>query len=105
MSHDRAALVAPDVLAAKCQPRQTLHCQCCGASYERGSFRCCAPPSGMASHVWLARACKPVKQGGCGKCYAHCTCPDKASRVQRDQPIDRLAASLLDRLKGSRCTS
>ena len=49
-------------------------CYCCGGSYPWGEWRCCAPPVGMRSEIWMARYCAPVEKGGCGKCERHCGC-------------------------------
>lgn len=56
------------------RPPQMLHCLCCGERYERGRFRCCAPPAGMKPHHWLLQHCKAKEAGGCGKCARHCVC-------------------------------
>lgn len=57
---------------------KTLHCYCCGESYDRGHFRCCSPPAGMASHVWLEKFCHVCGTPTRGKCPKHCTCPKTA---------------------------
>ncbi len=53
----------------------TLRCYCCGGSYERGHFRCCAPPNNMASHVWMTQWCRVEISPGkfCNKC-PRCGC-------------------------------
>lgn len=51
-----------------------VRCVCCGESYTRGHFRCCAPPNGSASEVWLSKFCPVPDRGGCGKCPRHCLC-------------------------------
>lgn len=53
----------------------TLTCYCCGHSYERGHFKCCAPPTGMASHKWLEQFCRVQLAPGkyCNKC-PRCGC-------------------------------
>lgn len=79
------------------QPR-TLRCMCCKVLYRRGEFRCCAPPKGMASHVWLGLTCPMPDQGGCGKCARHCQCPSKADRVGTG-PLAILAADVLQDLE------
>jgi hypothetical protein len=57
----------------------TLMCYCCGEAYERGQYRCCAPPKNMSSHAWLARHCKQCvpnnPHGSRSHCPRHCTCP------------------------------
>ena len=53
----------------------TLHCYCCGDQYERGKFKCCAPPAGMASRFWLEKFCYVCGTETRGKCPKHCTCP------------------------------
>jgi hypothetical protein len=62
------------------KPRPMLRCCCCGEVYERGRFRCCAPPNGMKSEKWLELAC-PMPPRGCGKCAKHCACPSKVARL------------------------
>lgn len=44
----------------------------------------------MAAHRWMALSCKKVEHGGCGKCFRHCTCPDKHERV----PLGPLAGDV-----------
>lgn len=70
-----------------------LTCYCCKSTYERGKFRCCAPPSNMRPHYWRAQFC-----AACNKCPHHCLCVD---RVMRDstlkvrnemEPLRKLAA-------------
>ncbi len=52
----------------------TLHCFCCRRPYQRGRFKCCAAPTGMASHKWLDRWCRVVvNDKPCGKC-PRCGC-------------------------------
>ena len=61
-------------LAGEAAPPLELHCTCCQTAYVRGQWQCCAPRSGMASHVWLALWCHDCGTGTCGKCPKHCTC-------------------------------
>lgn len=49
-------------------------CYCCGTKYERGKWRCCAPPKNMASHVWLERWCRGCGPANARRCPRHCTC-------------------------------
>jgi len=58
--------------------RQMLTCFCCGTIYEKGHYRCCAPPANVTPAAWLARHCH--KCAGDPKrlrsnCPNHCTCP------------------------------
>lgn len=78
--------------ASETQP--TLRCMCCKTRYIRGSFRCCAPPGGMASHNWLAMSCPMPANGGCGKCAKHCECPNKVARLGKG-PLASLGAQFL----------
>lgn len=50
-------------------PKKFLVCYCCRAVYQRGHFRCCAPPNGMLSHHWREKFCTV-----CRKCPNHCAC-------------------------------
>lgn len=85
-------LVDDDVIARRLEPRPEIRCVCCGTRYLRGSFACCAPPKGMASHVWLELSCRGT--GGCGKCARHCQCPTKAARLGQG-PLAGLARDFL----------
>jgi hypothetical protein len=90
--------LVPDAVVLKgLGQRQRLHCMCCRELYERGNFRCCAPPSGMKSEKWLEMFCPDVKAGGCGKCPKHCQCPNKAQRLG-DGPLKELAKKFMDSL-------
>ncbi len=60
--------------------RIVLHCYCCGNSYERGHFICCAPPPNVPSHVWLEQFCHVCGTETRGKCPKHCTCPKKSKQ-------------------------
>lgn len=71
------------------KPKTTLRCMCCKTFYERGHFKCCAPPQNMGSSAWLEMACKRREDGGCQRCYRHCQCPDKHLREAR--PLKDLA--------------
>lgn len=72
----------------------TLHCYCCGESYERGHFRCCAAPRNIASHRWLGQYCAV-----CAHCPKHCACAAITPRSPDVRPLAELAhqaaASLL----------
>jgi hypothetical protein len=72
---------------------QELTCMCCRARYQRGKFRCCAPPNGMASHEWLSLTC-PMAPNGCGRCALHCQCPNKAERF-KEGPLVGIARKFL----------
>ncbi len=87
--------LSPEVKAKRAAGKRTLRCRCCGDAYVVGHFKCCAPPNGMASHVWLDKACRKVEDGGCGKCYRHCTCPDKDKREWK--PLAPLAEAFLEK--------
>jgi hypothetical protein len=89
-------LVPDAVLLRRLQPRPMRRCVCCGERYERGRFRCCAPPNGMASQVWLSWTCPPPSHGGCGCCPRHCACPTKAARLGPG-PLAYLAAQYAKR--------
>ena len=81
----------------------TYRCRCCGDAYVRGQFKCCAPQSGMASHRWLELACKKLEDGGCGKCFRHCTCPDKNLRLGKGPLADearRMYQRIVDTSQG-----
>ncbi len=65
--------------------KNTLHCYCCGDAYERGHFKCCAPPSGMASHTWLEQFC--VK---CGTPTRR-NCPKEAKPPATIEQFDNIA--------------
>jgi hypothetical protein len=89
--------------ALRQKPPQVLHCQCCGEPYERGRFRCCAPPKGMASQNWLARFCKPISRGGCGRCPMHCRClgePEKPPATEFQAFLQRMRDELSARRQG-----
>jgi len=88
--------LVPDeiVLKGLAQQRQRLHCMCCHEIYERGSFKCCAPPSGMRSDKWFEMRCPSPKDGGCGKCAKHCQCPNKRARLG-EGPLAELARKFL----------
>ncbi len=68
----------------------TLTCYCCGESYERGRYRCCAPPNGLASHVWLGQYCRE-----CAKCPKHCLC---ATKQPRQTPLRPPLAELAEQV-------
>jgi hypothetical protein len=72
-------LVPDSVVLTGLGQRRTLTCHCCGTRYDVGKFTCCAPPKGMASHVWLSLSC--WAEDGCKKCARHCQCPTKAERL------------------------
>ncbi len=57
-----------------------LHCYCCGREYERGKFRCCAPPKNMASHSWMGQWCRVELEPGkfCNKC-PRCGCEHRTA--------------------------
>lgn len=60
-------------------------CYCCGETYTRRAWRCCASPLGTPSHVWLVRwhGTKPnLKDGECGKCPKHCQCEGRKKGSQ-----------------------
>ena len=99
----RTAFVAPEILEKRAAGEVTYRCRCCGDAYVRGSFRCCAPPTGMRSEKWLALACRKVDAGGCGKCFRHCTCADKAARVGPG-PLASLGMDVLAKLSGLQVT-
>lgn len=71
------------------KPPQLLHCYCCGETYPRGRFRCCAAPNGMPSHEWAEQSCT-----GCKRCRRHCGC--QGAPV----PVTSLA-EWLERAKGA----
>lgn len=68
----------PELVARRDAAPLMLHCMCCHEVYERGHFRCCAPPAGLASHVWSAKFCLT-----CEKCPTHCHC---VMRRERGEP-------------------
>ena len=86
--------LSPEIRAKRAAGKRTLRCQCCGDAYVVGHFKCCAPQAGMASHKWLAIACRKIEDGGCGKCFRHCTCHDKEKR-NGVRPLENLAEIFL----------
>lgn len=94
-------LVPDPVVLKGLGQRERFHCYCCGEIYERGHFRCCAAPSGMASHAWLELRCPTPNEGGCGKCAKHCRCPSKAQRFG-DGPLKELARKFMDSFSNGR---
>lgn len=90
-------LVDDRVILRRLAPKATLRCQCCGETYERGSFKCCAPPVGIPSNVWLGRCCNK-DAGGCGKCPKHCECVVPVPYQRQKGPLADLAASALAKL-------
>lgn len=88
--------LVPDAVILKrlAQQRQTLTCYCCRDTYQRGSFRCCAPPKNMNSSHWREMRCPDPKEGGCGKCPRHCQCPSKKERLG-EGPLANLARRFL----------
>lgn len=66
-------------MSEQTKPSQVFHCVCCGEPYEKGKFRCCAPPKNMRSDFWLERFCHcdlcagPDKSTS-GKCPRHHKC-------------------------------
>src|SRR5581483_1519410 len=94
---DWYGFVSDAVLVRRFEKRPLRRCCCCGEQYERGKFRCCAPPNGMRSDVWLAGSCPMPDHGGCGKCAKHCQCPNKAARLQAG-PLGHLCDEFMTRL-------
>jgi len=75
---DKKQFVSETIRERETKPTVTLTCYCCGTTYLRGHFRCCAPPKNMPSHAWLARFCKNCTEDPHGvrsHCPRHCTCP------------------------------
>jgi len=72
-------------LAPKKEP-QFFICYCCRTRYQRGHYRCCAPPAGMKSHYWRERRCTT-----CQKCERHCICNEA-------NPMDDIPKSFDERL-------
>lgn len=93
MKDDFYHLVPDEVVLRRLGQRRTFHCLCCGARYLRGAFTCCAPPAGMASHVWLGLSC--WAEDGCKKCARHCECPNKAERLGQG-PLASLGKAFLE---------
>lgn len=63
------------------KPPVMLRCFCCAQSYERGRYRCCAPPNNMSGAAWLAQHCKACSNDPTGLrtvCPRHCTCKKPA---------------------------
>ena len=78
----------------------TLTCYCCGESYERGHFRCCAPPTGTPSHVWMGqhcKVCKPTPERT--RCPRHCTCAARSPTTPPVKPLAPLMHDFLERLE------
>lgn len=69
---------------------QMLVCYCCRERYQRGKFRCCAPPTDMKAHRWLELRCTV-----CKKCPRHCHCekpePEHAWPMDAKQTLSELA--------------
>lgn len=84
--------LVPDavVLRGLAQQRQMFYCFCCREIYQRGSFRCCAPPHGMTSSKWRELRCPE-----CSKCARHCQCPSKAQRLG-EGPLASIARKFMD---------
>jgi hypothetical protein len=97
MRDDFYHLVPDEVVLRGLGQRRDLRCMCCGTAYRRGEFRCCAPPNGMRSEVWLEGYCPTPKQGGCGKCPHHCLCPNKGERLGRG-PLKHLCDEFMGSL-------
>lgn len=93
MKDDFYHLVPDPVVLKGLDQKRTLTCFCCKASYQVGRFACCAPPQGMASHVWLGLSC--WDEGGCGQCARHCQCPSKADRLGKG-PLANLCQQFLE---------
>ena len=70
-----------NAIESKTEPKPIFTCYCCGTTYERGRFRCCAPKDGMKAYYWQALWCAT-----CNKCPNHCLCE---TRVQRDPGVRR----------------
>ncbi len=72
---------------------QTLHCYCCKEPYERGHFRCCAPPGDTKAYRWREQFCTL-----CRKCPRHCVCEKREVETPLVAPpkldMTRLAAIL-----------
>lgn len=83
---DWTRFAAPEILARRQLPTTpaTFRCYCCGASYERGKFECCAPPKGMAAHKWR----ELTDHAGCGRCWRHCVCANKQDRVPKGRVLE-----------------
>lgn len=86
-------LVPDSVVLKALGDRPVMRCMCCGTTYKRGQFTCCAPPKGMASHTWLSLSC--WDETGCGKCARHCQCPNKAERLGKG-PLAGLCKEFLE---------
>lgn len=88
--------LVPDSVVMKglAQQQQTFHCFCCGGTYQRGLFTCCAPPKNMNSSKWREMRC-PHKS--CGKCVRHCQCPDKQQRLG-EGPLAYLCRNFVENL-------
>ncbi len=72
-----------------------LTCYCCGEEYERGKFRCCAPPKGTPSQVWLGQhcgKCRPTPEST--RCPRHCTCDVIDPIVKTIRPLAQMAKDL-----------
>lgn len=91
--------LSPELRGQLFGPKPVYRCRCCGESYRKGEFKCCAPPGKMASHVWLAMACPKVEQGGCGKCFEHCTCESKQDRAALHRPLAVMARQFIEDLR------
>ena len=57
---------------------KTLRCTCCGTGYQRGEWKCCSPPSGMANHEWIEQWCEkePGRSQEFRRCPKHCECSE-----------------------------
>ncbi len=76
-----------------------LTCYCCGERYERGMFRCCAPPKGTPSHVWLGQhctICRPSPERT--RCPRHCICEVRTPIERGIRPLAELAEQAAARL-------
>ncbi len=76
------------------KPVQFLYCYCCHQAYVRGKFKCCAPPSGMASHTWLEQFCNVEVSAGkfCRRC-PRCGCEHRTKPVITGREVGMTAPS------------